>query len=79
MAEARDICGDRLWVSDRPYEAVELFSFAIDGTRSPLSKTGLLRGRLFPPEGTESNAGRASQETTLESGALVAGVSCDTP
>jgi hypothetical protein len=42
LAEARGIYGDRLWVSDRPDEGVELYSFAIDGTGSPLTKTGPL-------------------------------------
>jgi hypothetical protein len=78
LAEARAIYGDRLSVSDRPDDAVELFSFAIDGTGSPLTRTGSLRGWLFPP-GTDSGqpADSPSDEWTI--GALTAGVSCSTP
>lgn len=78
LAVVRDIYGDRLWVSDRPDEAVELYSFAIDGTGSPLTKTGPLRGWLFPPEGTDPTPADGPWDDWIVR-AFTAGVSCDTP
>ncbi|MGF1597935.1 MAG: hypothetical protein ACFCVK_13545 [Acidimicrobiales bacterium] len=79
LAEARAIYGDRLWVSDQPDGAVELYSFAIDGTGSPLTKTGPLRGWLFPPDGADPAlaADGPGDDWTLD--AFTAGVSCSTP
>ena len=79
LAEARGIYSDRLWVSDRPDEAVELYSFAIDGTGSPLTKTGPLRGWLFPPDGTDPAQAADGPGDDWTIGAFTAGVSCDTP
>ncbi len=78
LAEARAIYGDRLSVSERPDDAVELYSFAIDGTGSPLTRTGPLRGWLFPP-GDDSDPPSESPSDDWTIGALTAGVSCSTP
>ncbi len=76
LAQARAIYGDRLSVSDRPDDAVELYSFAIDGTGSPLTRNGPLRGWLFPPESDQTQEGPGDSWTI---DALTAGVSCSTP
>jgi hypothetical protein len=79
LSQARDIYGDRLSVSDQPDEAVELYSFAIDGTGSPLTRTGPLRGWLFPPDGADGGQGPEGPGDDWTIGALTVGVSCSTP
>ena len=72
LCEARAIYGARISISDRPDDAVELYSFAIDGTGSPLTRTGPLRGWLFPPDGADTEQGPDDNWTI---GAFTAGVS----
>lgn len=76
LADARAIYGVRISISDLPDDAVGLYSFAVDGTGSPLTRTGPLRGWLFPPAVEDGQQGPDDDWTI---GALTAGVSCDTP
>ena len=50
LPELQELFGERLFVSPEPDEAVGLYWFAIDGTGSPLTRMGGIRGWLFEPD-----------------------------
>ncbi|MDH5238505.1 MAG: hypothetical protein OEW85_12905, partial [Acidimicrobiia bacterium] len=74
LAELRTLYGDRLFVADQPDDAIGQYVWAMDGTWSPLHRTGGLRGWLLPPEGA---TGEPRDDWTA--GSFTAGVGCGTP
>ncbi len=78
LAAAREVYADRLTISG-PNQAVGLYAFAIDGTGSPLTRIGGIRGWVFWPDYPDGGQpdGPPTGEWQLRS--IVAGVSCDTP
>jgi len=80
LVELQHLYGERLFVSPQPDEAVGLYWFAIDGTGSPLTKTGGIRGWLFEPDINSPDYEPGLQPgEALESRGFTVGLSCSTP
>jgi hypothetical protein len=80
LPKLRELYGERLFVSPQPDPAVGLHWFAIDGTGSPLTKTGGIRGWLFEPDINSPNyqAGLRPGKA-FETRSFTAGLSCSSP
>ena len=80
LPELKRLYGERVFVSPDPEGAVGLYWFAIDGTGSPLTKMGGIRGWLFEPDinSPDYQPGLEPGEA-FETRGFTVGLSCSTP
>jgi hypothetical protein len=80
LPKLHELYRERLFVSPQPDPAVGLHWFAIDGTGSPLTKSGGIRGWLFEPDMNSPNYQPGLQPgEAFETRSFTAGLSCSSP